>query len=255
MYHKEYIRKVENSPFAVLMLHGIAGTPAHFRDLLPVIPEDWSVYALLLDGHGKEVADFGASSMKKWKAQAAAAVENILKEHKNLLIIGHSMGTLFAIQAAIDHPKRIPELFLLAAPLRPWVRFSTVFTSLRVMWGNIRPNDRAGLAMANATGIRMTRKFWKYASWIPRLWELLVEIRRIRGILPQLQTPTQSFQSRVDELVSMRSCSQLRRNPCIRITVLEGSGHFAYGPEDTALLQKRLRETVERLTCGRREIR
>ncbi|MBR0324808.1 MAG: hypothetical protein IIX11_01590, partial [Selenomonadales bacterium] len=33
----------------VLMLHGILGTPDHFRELLPLVPETWSVHALLLD--------------------------------------------------------------------------------------------------------------------------------------------------------------------------------------------------------------
>ena len=68
MDHSEYIR-VNSSETAVLMIHGIAGTPAHFRELIPVIPEDWAVYNILLDGHGKNVEDFGRSSMQKWKDQ------------------------------------------------------------------------------------------------------------------------------------------------------------------------------------------
>ena len=41
MDHKEYVRIVEGSKNAVLMIHGIAGSPAHFRELLPVVPENW----------------------------------------------------------------------------------------------------------------------------------------------------------------------------------------------------------------------
>ena len=66
MDHRAYIRIVEDSDTAVLMIHGIAGSPAHFRDLIPVIPADWSVYNILLDGHGGTVSDFSRTSMKKW---------------------------------------------------------------------------------------------------------------------------------------------------------------------------------------------
>ena len=238
MDHIPFYRILPGSKNAVLMIHGIAGTPAQFQDLIPMVPPDWSIYDILLDGHCARVEDFGTSSMKKWKAQAAAQVEEMLQNHERIVLVGHSMGTLFSIRAGIEHPDRVAGLFLIAVPLRPWVRLSTVFTCLRVMWGDLRPDDKAGWAMRNATGIQMTRKFWKYASWIPRLLELLTECRVIREMLPRLEVPTLAFQSRIDELVSMRSVKHLRTNPNIRITVLEDSGHFAYGPEDKKRMQE-----------------
>ena len=41
--HSPYTR-TGTGPNAVLMIHGIAGSPGHFRDLVPVIPEAFSVY-------------------------------------------------------------------------------------------------------------------------------------------------------------------------------------------------------------------
>lgn len=247
MDHREYIRDVEGSSVAVLMIHGIAGTPAHFRDLLPVIPENWTVHNILLDGHGKKVEDFGKTSMKKWKAQAKAAVDALLAKHEKLLIVAHSMGTLFAIQAAIDHPDRIPALFLLAAPMRPWVRFSTMLTCLRVSRGDIREDDAPANAMKNATCIQLDRRLWKYISWAPRMIELLVEIRRVRKLLPQLTVPTHTYQSKVDELVSDRSCRDLEKHSIIHTTRLYSSGHFAYGAEDIKLLQTQLAALIEKI--------
>ena len=247
MDHREYIRDVEGSPVAVLMIHGIAGTPAHFRDLIPVIPENWTVHNILLDGHGKRVEDFGKTSMKKWKAQANAAVKELLSKHEKLLIVAHSMGTLFAIQAAIDHPDRIPALFLLAAPMRPWVRFSTVQASFRISGGRLRKDDTAAYNMINGTSIQLDQGFWKYIPWMPRMAELLVEIRRVRKQLPRLTVPTQTYQSVVDELVSDRACRVLEKNNCIQITRLYSSGHFAYGEEDIKLLQTELVALIDTL--------
>ena len=42
MEHKEYIRVVPGSKCAILMIHGIVGTPKHFEAFLPLIPEDWN---------------------------------------------------------------------------------------------------------------------------------------------------------------------------------------------------------------------
>ena len=240
MQHRSFIRRVPGSDTAVVLIHGIAGTPAHFRNLLPVIPEDCSVFNLLLDGHGGSVLDFGRSSMEKWRTQASSQIEELTAQYAHVVLIAHSMGTLFAIRAALKYPDKIPFLFLLAVPTRPWVRFSTMLTALRVAGGNICPEDFRAIAMQNATSIAITWRLWQYITWIPRLLELLGQIRRTRALLPRLNTPCFTFQSLVDELVSFRSCKDLEPIPCIRNTVLTGSGHFQYGAEDTRLLQSRL---------------
>lgn len=243
--HSEYIREAENASTAVLLIHGIAGTPAHFRQLIPVIPTDWSIYNLLLDGHGGAVRDFSATSMKKWKAQVAARLEQLLNRYEAVYLVAHSMGTLFSIQAAIAHPDQIKGLFLLAVPTRPWVRFTTMCTCLRVSFGNIKPTDTSAIAMQNATSICLTSRLWAYIGWIPRMLELLSEIRKTRKLLPGLTVPTMSFQSKVDELVSARSIRDMETHPVIQNTVLHHSGHFAYGDEDMKLLQTRLKRLLK----------
>lgn len=244
MSHAPYIRQ-GSGRYAVLLLHGIAGSPGHFRDLVPVIPEAFSVYNILLDGHNGTVEEFGRTSMTKWKSQVGATLEELYAQYEKVVIVAHSMGTLFAIQAAIDRPDKIPCLFLLSVPTRPWVRFSTVCTAVRVALGK---TDAAANAMRGDTGIALTAALWKYLSWVPRMIELLRECRRIRKRIPELAVPTQTFQSRVDELVSVRSCRDLEGQPYINNTVLYDSGHFLYGPADTALLQTRLMQTLTHLT-------
>lgn len=232
---------------AVLLIHGIAGSPGHFRDLVPVIPEEFSVYNILLDGHNGTVADFSRTSMAKWKAQVKATLVKLFTCHEKVVIVAHSMGTLFAIQAAIDHPDKIPCLFLLSVPTRPWVRFSTACTAFRVALGN---TDPAANAMRGDTGIMLTKNVFKYLAWIPRMIELLQECRRIRTVLPQLRTPTLSFLSRTDELVSIRSCRDLEFHPYITNLILSDSGHFVYGKEDTAYLQSCLAKMLAYLTVS-----
>ena len=247
MNHQEYRRIVSEAEIAVLLIHGIVGTPHHFDNLLPLIPENWSVVNLLLEGHGQGAAEFGAASMERWKGQVSRELDGLLAYHEKVLIVGHSMGTLFAIQGAIDHPDRVVGLFLLAVPLRPWVRFSSMLTCLRLLFP-VWEDDAAAQALLHAAGVKLEPNPLKYISWAPRMLELLAECRRVRRILPQLRVGAKCFQSRVDEMVSMRSCKYLQTCPAVRITVLEHSGHFAYGEGDVALLRRELADTVTQIT-------
>ena len=94
---------------AILFVHGILGTPRHFAPFLPYVPASWSVCNLLLEGHGGSVRDFSHAAMAQWKQQVHAALDALLAEHDRVLITAHSMGTLFAIQEALQRP--VTELF------------------------------------------------------------------------------------------------------------------------------------------------
>lgn len=243
MPHKAYIHEVEGSKKAVLMIHGIAGSPAHFRDLLPVVPEDWSVYNILLDGHGGEVADFSATSMEKWKTQVAGVLADLMERYEKIVIVAHSMGTLFALDEASKHPQKVAGLFLLAVPLRVRVPLSTVEAALRVAAGKSDGHATAA-AMVEDCSIALNGPLHRYIGWAPRMLELLEEIKRVRMLLPRMRVPCLAFQSRKDELVSMEAAKDLERNSRIKVTVLENSGHFAYGTDDAALLRQRLKELL-----------
>ena len=49
--------------------------------------------------------------MIEWKQQVKNALEELSETNNKIIIVAHSMGTLFAIQEAIEKP--VEELFLL----------------------------------------------------------------------------------------------------------------------------------------------
>lgn len=244
---------IDHTPFtrpgsgknAVLLIHGIAGSPGHFRDLIPAIGQTYTIYNILLDGHSGSVENLSRSSMAKWKTQVQTTLADLFARHEKVVIVAHSMGTLFAIQAALDHSDRISALFLLAVPTRPWVRFSTLITALQIAFGKV--DTPSVQAMRGETALELTPKLWKYIGWAPRMMELLRECRRVRKILPALKVPTHAFQSQVDELVSVRSCMDLSNHPYIQTTLLSGSGHFVYGTKDAAFLRNELSNLLEKI--------
>lgn len=247
MEAKEYVRIVEGSDTAVLLVHGIVGTPAHFRYFLPLIPESWSVCNLLLDGHGQGVREFGASSMAKWKAQVSTQLEELLARHGQVLIVAHSMGTLFAVQAAVQCPDRIAGLFLLSVPMRVHLPPATILAALKNAFGLVKKGDGVAWAMKNGCGVQLTPYLWKYIPWIPRFLELLREIRDTRALLPELTVPARAFHSQKDELVSNRAPGDLQDHPSIVTAMLPNSGHFGYEGEDLCLLQASFAELVAQL--------
>lgn len=243
--HEEYIRKVPGSGMAVLLIHGIVGTPDHFKPFLSLFPDDWSVYNILLDGHGQDVKAFAQTSMEKWKDQVFSCLEEILQNSHRVMIIGHSMGCLFAVQAAVRYPDRVAQLFLLSIPLRLRIPLSTVMATMRIAFGKVRPQDTVARAMQQDGGVALEKGFWKYIPWTPRFIELLLEMRRTEKMLPRLAVPTEAYHGMQDELVSEGSCKVLEKKTqamCIR---LPDSGHFRYEGEDLSLLQNRLKALIE----------
>lgn len=114
--HLEYIREVPGSKTAVLFIHGILGTPNHFARLVDAVPDEWAVYNILLEGHGRTVEDFASATMEQWKTQVRCLVLKLSDEYDNIIVVAHSMGTLFAIEEAVRNPK-IKKLFLYLALL------------------------------------------------------------------------------------------------------------------------------------------
>lgn len=241
--HKGYERMVSNATVAVLFLHGIVGTPNHFREFVRLVPGNVSVCNLLLDGHGGSVKEFAKTSMQRWNQQVDEKVRTLLQTHESLMIAAHSMGTLFAIRQAVTHPERIKGLFLLASPLKIRMRWQSVQNSLRTCFG-IERNDPITLAAIEAYGIETDWRVWRYLGWIPRYLELLSESRKTRALVSQISVPCHVFQSGKDEVVSAKSCDLFAVNSNINCTVLEYSSHYYYHPQDRKYLQQNFKEML-----------
>ena len=235
MAHEQTVRIIPGAKTAVLFMHGIAGTPDHFRTLLPLeqfVPQDWSVYNVLMEGHGGHVEDFSRSSMAKWKAQVMDIFEMLCRAHEQVVLVGHSMGTLFAIQMALERPEKVPFLFLIACPLRVGVKPFGVVNLIKLSFGLLDESDPIQSATARVSSITQTRCSWRYIGWLPRMAELIQEMHHTANLLEDLRVPCIAFQSKCDELVSCRSCRLLRKSGRVDVMGLGRSTHFYYDPKD-----------------------
>lgn len=243
--HREIIKILPDAKNAVLFIHGIVGTPDHFRDFIPMVPNTWSVCNLLLKGHGKGVRDFANASMKEWRNQVDQALDMLREQHENIIIVAHSMGTLFAIRSTVKDPHNIRHLFLMETPLRMHLRPAALSTSIKVLFNRISPSDVKMVSARNAYGINPDKRLWKYISWLPRYIELFRESFKTQKDIPLLDTPCTVYQSLKDEVVSNASLRYLKKSN-IKIHILQESGHFHLAENDKTLVLKHLQSLCNR---------
>lgn len=239
--HVEYKKIVEGADKAVLFIHGIMGTPNHFRDLIPLVPENYSVYAMVTYGHCGSVTDFSNASLEKWEQSVQKSVDELLETHKEIYLVGHSMGTLFSIEQAMKEP-RIKKLFCISIPIKVGVRARMIPMALKVYRNRIKDDDVYALALKECYGVTDSKNIFKYLGWIPRFMDLFKLIKRVRKNLGKLNTPCVAFQSIPDELVSPKSIEILKRESNIRVEILENSTHMYYPENEMDYLKEEFKQ-------------
>lgn len=244
--HKEFVSFKPDIKKAVLFIHGILGTPRHFDDFIPLVPAGYNIFNVLLDGHGGDVEDFSNTSMKKWEDQISSTVSDILINHDELLIVAHSMGTLLALSESIKYPGKVKKMFFLASPLKIYAKPSLFINSAKIYFNVQSDKDKVLLAAKKSYGIiKNDKKFWKYFCWIPRYRELFSKIKSIRKILEEVQCNVIVFQSKNDEMVSLKSEKYLKLIKNSQIEYLENSSHFYYEEKDQEYILNEFKNFIE----------
>ena len=245
MKGEQWIRYIQGADTAILFIHGILGTPDHFKPFLSLVPSKWSIYNILLKGHGGSVKDFSAASMAEWKRQVHEALQTLLTTHSRVAIAAHSMGTLFAIQEAVETP--MAALFLLNVPLKVHIRPRLFITSWRIFRGNIKSDDVWSLAAQRAYSIDRDTHILRYLGWLPRYLELFSEIRKTSKIAYKLTVPGKVYLSLKDEMVSLKTSKIFEKVSSVTVKTLNTSGHFYYSPRDRQILQEDFLDMLQKV--------
>lgn len=219
---------------AIIFVHGIVGRPEQFRDFLPLVPKDWTIRNVTIEGHCKTPMDFAKSSMKNWKSQIHGIVQEVAASHDKVYFVGHSMGTLFAIQESIQVP--LDGLFLMNVPLHFCITGRILKLCWQVARNKIDMDDKWMKAGYEAYGMSPDPNLIHYLLWVPRLLELTVEIRRTRKMIDKIETKTWAYICKQDEIASPKSADIFRKKSNVVVKELCNSGHFYYDAEDKKVL-------------------
>jgi carboxylesterase len=244
--HMEYRYKSESSDTVIVFVHGIQGSPLQFDFLVERLKGLYSVENLLLPGHGKTVREFIKSDFIQWQHYVDERVKELHKEYRNIILVGHSMGSLLSAWAAKSFPEYICGLFLMAVPLKVHVRYSYIKNGFTIAFSK-SDKDEVIAAARRGNSIAASNPF-QYLAAAPLYYDLLRKSKSTRAVLYELQLPIVIVHSADDEIVSKRSLQYVKDKPNIQVVTVNNAGHYYSSQEAKEQISRTLKGFITEAT-------
>lgn len=205
--HKAYMLTC-GSDTAVVLVHGILGSPAQLRFLAEALcREGFDCHALLLPGHGGSGGVFSATQFGEWQRHVCDSVQACGERYRKLYLIGHSLGGLLCLQASLE--RDIAGIVLLNTPLAFKISLKQLAVSFRVLFSSPEKDDPMLSAYREAKSVSNGR-LHQYPLWLRQFVSLIRTIEQTKRILQAVNAKTLIIQSIKDESVAKRSPAMLR---------------------------------------------
>ncbi len=200
--------------FGVLILHGFTGTLESVQALyLPLQKLGIAVSMPLLAGHGAASPEqLRGISWHTWLHDADLALQKLSCERERIIVIGHSMGALLALNLAVKYPDKIDALVLatpalkllsLFAPGRPMQFLAPLVSKVLKNW------ELKTLFAEPQCSSLMLHYSWVPTNAILSFFEL---IKWTQQQLCRVTTPVLVLQCRKDSTVHPESATILFNN-------------------------------------------
>lgn len=195
-----------------LLIHGFTSTPAELRPIGEALHKaDYSVYGILLKGHGTQPEDLLAVRYKDWLESAQQGVNKLKQSCQKIVVVGHSLGGLLALQMAARNT--LHGVVTIAAALKltdPKARLAWFFKHIQ-KYASSQPKKLP----AKQQQYLLHYPFFPVAS----VAELQSLAWHTRSILPQVTTNALIIQTKDDgtvrpesaEIISKHISSQHKR--------------------------------------------
>jgi carboxylesterase len=212
----------------VLVLHGFGDTTRTIEPLARALhARGYDVYAPLLPGQGRTLAEFCASGRAQWLAAARQALAELDTRYERVAVVGLSMGGALATLLAAERPERLSALVLLAPYLEPPRAVRVVAWCAPVanaLVPYLRAEDPRSIHDPEAR-----ERVRSHGVVTPRLLRELAQLATsARAALPAVRTPTLYVQSREDNRLTPAAAERAFARlgaPEKRLEWLTGCGH------------------------------
>lgn len=234
--HKEEIY-INNSDTIVIFIHGIVESPNQFKIMNKIAKEKgYSYFNMLLPGHGKTPKEFGKKGYKDWVLYVNEKIDEFRNSFEKIIIVGHSMGCLLAINSYLYNKDKIEKFFFLAIPFNIALKFNIMLESLILFFKLEKFFKFKGISVKNIS--MQVPNFLEFVLWIPRYLELFYLSNKIKCRIKDINIPTFYIQSLKDGLVSIKSVKILKKNlnAKSKILILKYSGHSIYSKKDRNII-------------------
>lgn len=220
--------ELPGGPDAVLLLHGLTGSPFEMHVVAERLARaGHRCLVPMMAGHGGPPAGLVGVRWEEWVAQAERDLAR-LDGARRTFVVGCSMGALAACALAHDHPERIDGLVLLAPALEllPSGILGGALGRLPFARSVVIPKS-AGSDVRDPE----MRRINPTMSGVPlgAVAELLEMQRHVAALLPDVEAPALVIQGARDRTVTMRGAlrlaSTIGSGPA-RVVVLPESQHL-----------------------------
>ncbi|MBW6474836.1 MAG: alpha/beta fold hydrolase [Anaerolineaceae bacterium] len=231
--HESFSIETSTSEMVTLYIHGIMGSPLEFRRIAETL-KDENIYfkALLLPGHGSNGYNFARTSANTWQSHVNQEIQNLKNNYSKIILIGHSLGGLLALNASLLYP--VDGIVLLNTPIKTRISIQQISMSLRVLLSSENTNDPMIRTYRETFSVALN-DWWTMPLWLPRLLDINRIARETAKILNKVDVPVIIFQSIHDETVNPISAEILKRglgNHLISLSYLNKSTHAYFINEE-----------------------
>ncbi|MFT0848718.1 alpha/beta hydrolase [Actinomycetaceae bacterium L2_0104] len=207
---------------AYVLVHGIGMGRAVFARLAAALARSGRVYGVDLPGFGDSPRPTQSWSMTHYGDLLAAFIENVVRQDsppQEIVLVGHSMGTEVAVEAAARHLNSVDALVLIA----PTVNASERTATRQVMRMVQDLYDESLRVLANG--------FIQYLKanplWFLKVLNVMLH-HKVETILPRITTPTLVLRGEDDWVCPSSWVKEVAELiPGARYAEAKGHGHEA----------------------------
>lgn len=231
--HQPFSVKSASSDLIIVYIHGLMGSPIESQKIWNSLDNlKFHGQAILLPGHGGSAYDFGTNGPVAWQSHVNRILADLHKSYARIILIGHSLGGLLALQASLQVP--VNGIILLNTPAKTHITSRQLSISARVLFDSDQAHDPLISAYRESFSVGM-KDFWNLPLWIPRLLDIHKVAHQTMTLLNEVTAPVMIFQSRQDETVNPNSAEQLKKGlgeHAIALTYLNKSSHAYFLDEE-----------------------
>jgi len=199
--------------------------------------------------------DFARSGAGDWERHVQSELDKIRHDYQKIVLVGHSMGGLLALNASLNKENKIAGAVLISTPLKIHVfNLKSLLRKMRLLM--LSPSNEVKATYVKSNSIAKA-SFFFYPLMIKPLISLYILIQKTKKRLAEISVPVTMFYSRNDETTSYRSFNIMYRGLCNTqrtLFTLTKSHHAFYCDEERRIIQDRLIEFIQKIeTCGIKE--
>jgi carboxylesterase len=246
----------------VLLLHGLAGTPAELRFLANRLSASgYTVSTPTLFGLAGNTDISGLSRWQDWVVETRKAYDKLAASCDRVYVGGLSAGALLALKLAAETPKKLAGTLLFAPTLRPngwsvpwtfklfylvharWLARMFQFEE-RMPFGI--KDDRIRNLVINALEKENGQDIFRISG--VKVLEMLRLSRAVRRDLRDIKVPSIIFHPRNDDQSDLDNAAELQRRMAgrVELCVLDDSYHVVTLDKQRSYVAERTSSFIER---------